>query len=108
MNGASLELNVGGLVGQNIGTITDSLSKSDIVIENSYDSESEEGVYYESKSYVGGICGYNEKNVTRVISDNTITVTNGGKLYLGSIVGYSQTGTIDITYSNSKIGRAHV
>ncbi|MBQ7307919.1 MAG: hypothetical protein IJW82_05250, partial [Clostridia bacterium] len=102
MNGASLQLNVGGIVGQNMGDISQSANIGDILVETNFDTLNETD-FYESKNYIGGIAGYNEKTISNVFVDNDITVTNGGKLYLGGIVGFAQTGMVNIAYSNTRM-----
>ncbi|MDH4202314.1 MAG: hypothetical protein OEV87_05430 [Phycisphaerae bacterium] len=81
---------VGGLVGANLGYITNSSSKSDVI--GTQDS-------------IGGLVGYNSPtgNVTNCYSTNTVS----GIQNVGGLVGFNHYGNVNNSHSNGNISGVH-
>ncbi|MGJ0455719.1 YDG domain-containing protein [Aliarcobacter cryaerophilus] len=74
---------VGGLVGFNIGTIS-----------NSYTSGTVSGT-----SFVGGLVGYNNREISNSYASGSVT----GASYIGGLVGYNYFGTISNSYATGTV-----
>ena len=123
----ALNLNIGGLVGSNTGTLTASNVKTDIEftpVTAAPDADAEETNLTQNVSF-GGLAGYNTKTVegtvTGDISLGSVALDNDGKevtltddVKLGGLVGYSKSerdtkasvsGTVtgDISYSRPAV-----
>lgn len=123
LKNVALNLNIGGLVGSNTGTLTASNVKTDIEftpVTAAPDADAEETNLSQNVSF-GGLVGYNTKTVegtvTGDISLGSVALDNDGKevnltddVKLGGLVGYSKSernisasvdGTVtgDISYS---------
>ena len=101
---------VGGLVGWNQGTVSNSYSNSSVIGTNNYvgglvgwnqhtvrDSHSTGSV--SGRSWIGGLVGWNQDTVSNSYSSNSIT---GGNEHVGGLVGWNE-GTVSNSYSSSNM-----
>jgi formylglycine-generating enzyme required for sulfatase activity len=87
VNGSSGNMPVGGLVGENNGSINNCYSTGSV-------SDSS------NSWYVGGLAGWNNGSISNCFSTSTVS---GGYLYVGGLVGYNYYGSISNCYSTGTV-----